>query len=84
VIILESAVIAFVGSLAGFPAAAGILAAAGAVVREQTGVVLDLMAWHPVLVAAPLGMTALGALAGLLPAFKAYSTDVAKNLLPTS
>jgi len=84
VIILESALIAFVGSIVGFAVAAGILTAAGAVVREQTGVVLDLMAWHPALVAAPLGMTALGALAGLLPAFKAYSTDVAKNLLPTS
>ena len=34
--------------------------------------------------AAPLGMTVLGALAGLLPAFKAYATDVARNLLPTS
>ena len=48
----------------------------------DVGVVLDLMAWHPALVATPLGMTALGALAGLLPAFKAYSTDVASNLVP--
>ena len=63
---------------------AGILSVAGSVVREQTGVVLDLLVWHPVLVAAPLGMTLLGALAGLLPAMKAYSTDVARNLLPTS
>lgn len=84
VIVLESATIALLGSLVGFGAAALILSAAGAVVRDQTGVVLDLVAWHPVLVAAPLGMTLLGALAGLLPAFKAYATDVAKNILPTS
>jgi putative ABC transport system permease protein len=84
VIVTESALIAFVGSIAGFIAAAAILSVAGSVVREQTGVVLDLLVWHPVLVAAPLGMTLLGALAGLLPAFKAYSTDVARNLLPTS
>jgi hypothetical protein len=70
--------------MGGYVVAAGILVVAGAIVREQTGVVLDLVAWHPALVAAPLGMTALGGLAGLLPAFKAYSTDVAANLLPTS
>ena len=84
VIVLESATIALLGSLIGFGFAALILAAAGAVVREQTGVVLELFAWHDVLWAAPLGMTVLGALAGLLPAFKAYATDVARNLLPTS
>jgi putative ABC transport system permease protein len=35
-----------------------------------------------VLVLAPLGVTALGTLAGLLPAWKAYRTDVASNLAP--
>ena len=83
-IVLESATIAFLGSLAGFAAAAAVLGAAGAVVRDQTGVVLELVVWHPVLVIAPLGMTVLGALAGLVPACKAYATDVARNLLPTS
>ena len=32
----------------------------------------------------PLGMLAVGALAGCLPAWKAYATDVAADLLPTS
>ena len=32
----------------------------------------------------PLAMIALGALAGLVPAFKAYRTDVASNLTPLS
>ena len=84
VIVLESATIALLGSMLGYGAAALILLAAGSVVREQTGVVLELLVWHDVLWAAPLGMTVLGAMAGLLPAIKAYSTDVARNLLPTS
>jgi hypothetical protein len=29
-------------------------------------------------------MIGLGALAGVIPAIKAYNTDVAENLLPTS
>jgi putative ABC transport system permease protein len=84
VIVLESATIALLGSLAGLGVYLAILGGAGAIVREQTGVVLELFQFHPVLVLAPVGMTLLGALAGLLPAFKAYSTDVARNLLPTS
>jgi putative ABC transport system permease protein len=61
-----------------------IMAGAAAVVREQTGVVLELFAFHPFFLWTPLIMLLLGALAGLLPAWKAYATDVAQNLLPTS
>ena len=39
---------------------------------------------HWVLVAAPVGMLVLGKIAGILPALKAYSTDVAENLVPHS
>ena len=38
----------------------------------------------PALVLTPLGIAAVGALAGLVPAFKAYRTDVASNLTPSS
>ena len=38
----------------------------------------------PVFVWAPLGMTALGAVAGVVPAVKAYATDVADNLTPVT
>jgi putative ABC transport system permease protein len=37
-----------------------------------------------VLWAAPAGILALGALAGLLPAARAYRTDVASSLAPTT
>lgn len=83
-IVAEAATLAGLGSLAGYAVYLAIVAAAAVIVRAQTGVVLDVLAWHPVLVAAPAGMTLLGALAGVLPAFKAYATDVASNLAPAS
>ncbi len=83
-IVLEAGTIAALGAAAGFLVYAAIVLAAAEVVRARTGVHLDVLVFHPVLVAAPLGMVGLGALAGLLPAAVAYSTDVADNLLPQS
>lgn len=79
-IVLEAATIALLGSLVGFAVYAAVFATAAALVRAQTGVVLDAFVLHPVLWITPLGMVALGALAGLLPARKAYATDVASTL----
>jgi putative ABC transport system permease protein len=84
IIVAESAAIAAAGSVAGYIVYFAIVATASVIVRAQTGVVLDVFAWHPVLAAAPAGMTLLGALAGVLPAVKAYATDVATNLAPAS
>jgi putative ABC transport system permease protein len=83
-IVLEAASIAAMGAALGFVVYAGIVAAAAAVVREQTGVVLDVVRFHPIHVAGPVGMVVLGGIAGILPAAKAYATDVAQNLGPTS
>lgn len=83
-IVLESAAISAIGAAGGFLVYAAVMLGAAAVVRSQTGVVVDILQFHPVLVIAPLGMIALGALCGLVPAFKAYRTDVAENLAPTS
>ena len=82
-VVLEAVAIAVMGSLISFGLYGAILASAGAVIRAQTGVVIDVFAWHPVLIWAPLGMIGLSALAGVVPALKAYSTDVAANLAPT-
>ena len=57
-----------------------ILAAAGAVLRQEVGVELQILHWQAVLLWAPLGMILLSALAGVIPAVKAYRTDVAANL----
>jgi putative ABC transport system permease protein len=83
-IVLESTTIAMLGALAGYLVYGVILGAAAYAVRQQTGVVLEVFQFHPVLWATPLGMSLLGALAGLVPAWKAYSTDVAENLVPHS
>ena len=83
-IVCEAASIAALGCLFGFVVYAAIVLVSAGVVRAKTGVVLDPFAFHPVLVAAPLGMVLLGALAGLLPAWRAYSTDVAEGLAPTT
>ena len=81
-VVLEAVAIAALGMGLGFVVYAGILTAVSAVIRAETGVLLDPLAWHPVLVWTPLGMIALSALAGMVPAMKAYRTDVAESLAP--
>jgi len=83
-IVAESATIAGLGALVGYVAYLAIFAGAAYVVRAKTGVHLDIGAGHPILYLAPAGMVVLGALAGIVPAIKAYSTDVADNLVPHS
>ncbi len=83
-IVLESAVIGALGMLAAFAVYAGILTGVSAVIRTQTGVLLETFIYNPVMWWAPLGMIGLCALCGLLPAWKAYRTDLAENLSPLS
>lgn len=84
VIITEASLIALIGSLVGFAVFAAIMFVTAYIVREQTGVVLNIFQFDKIFVITPILMTLAGAAAGLLPAFKAYSTDVAENLLPTT
>ena len=83
-IVLEATAIAVMGTAAGYAVHLAIGVVAAAIVRTQTGVVLDPFAFHPSLVMVPVAMVLLGALAGLVPALKAYTTDVADNLVPHS
>ncbi|MBM3807794.1 MAG: ABC transporter permease [Acidimicrobiia bacterium] len=83
-IVLEATAITAIGTGLGFLVYSAILGAAYVVVRAQTGVVLDPFRLDPVLWMTPAGMLVVGALAGLVPAFKAYRTDVASNLVPSS
>ena len=83
-IILEAAAIGTLGMLAAFAVYAAILTGVAAVIRAQTGVLLDPWTANPIMLWAPLGMIALCALGGLVPAWKAYRTDVAENLSPVS
>jgi putative ABC transport system permease protein len=83
-IVFEAAAIATIGMAAAFVVHGAIMFAVATVVRSQTGVVLDPMAPHAVMIWAPIGMLLLAALAGMVPAWKAYQTPVAENLAPVS
>jgi putative ABC transport system permease protein len=81
-VVLEAVAIAGLGVIAGYAVYAAILAGVAVLVRTQTGVVLEVLRWDPVLVLAPAAIIVLGAAAGFIPALKAYHTEVAENLAP--
>ena len=78
------AAIAVIGMVAAFAVYLGITTVAASIIRAETGVVLQPLAWHPILAWAPAAMIGLSALAGIVPAVKAYRTNVAENLVPVS
>jgi putative ABC transport system permease protein len=83
-IVLEAAAIAALGVAAGFGIYLGLMTVVAGIIRAQTGVVLDPFAFNPVMLWSPVAFIALGALSGIIPALKAYRTDVASNLTPHS
>lgn len=83
-IVLESAAIGALGMAFGFLVYAAIVITASSIIRAQTGVVIEPAKFHEVLVTAPAGIIGLSALLGIFPALKAYRTDVASSLSPTS
>jgi putative ABC transport system permease protein len=83
-VVLEAAAIGTLGMILSFLAYFAIVGAVAAVIRAQTGVLLEAWRYDPVMLWAPLGMILLCALGGLVPAWKAYRTDVASNLAPVS
>ncbi len=83
-IILEAAAISALGMLVAFVFYWAIMTGAAAVIRAQTGIVLDPFKFNLVMLWAPAALIALGAFAGVVPAVKAYRTDVAGHLVPSS
>ena len=83
-IVLESAAIALLGALGSFAVYGGIMNGAATIIRQQTGVVLNPFEFAPVMLWVPAAMIGLSALAGVVPAVKAYRTNIADNLLPIS
>ncbi len=81
-VVLEAATLGAIGMIGAFAVHGGISLVTAAIIREETGVVLNPWAWHPVMAWAPLGMIVLCAIGGMVPAAKAYATDVADNLAP--
>lgn len=83
-IVLEAACIAALGMLIAFAVYGAIIAVAASIIRAQTGVVLDPFTANAMMLWTPLTMIGLSALAGIVPAIKAYRTNVAENLTPVS
>jgi putative ABC transport system permease protein len=83
-ILLESASISALGMMAGFLVYGAIVAVVAQIMRAQTGVVIDPFKFSRIMLWAPAGLIAMGALAGIVPAIKAYRTAVAENLAPLS
>ncbi len=83
-VVAEAAVIGALGAVVGLAIYVGLFAGVAHLIRAQTGVVLDVAAWHPVLWICPVAMVLLCALGGIVPAFKAYQTPVAETLAPVS
>jgi putative ABC transport system permease protein len=83
-IILEAAAISTLGMTVGFAIYLMIMTGAAKIIRAQTGIVIDPWQFNTVMLWAPAALIGLGALAGIVPAMKAYRTDVATYLVPTS
>lgn len=78
--LLEAGMLSVAGAAAGLGAYAGLVTVAAARVRAESGLVLRVWVDAPALWAVPLAMIALGVLAGSVPAWRAYRTDVASQL----
>ena len=83
-VVLESVAIAALGMAAAFLIYWLVFSAVAAVLRSEVGVVLSAAQWHPVMLWAPISVILMSALAGSIPAIKAYRTNVAENLAPIS
>jgi len=83
-VLFEAACIGALGAVVGFAVYFVLFIGVANIIRAQTGVVLDVTAFHPVLWISPVAMVALCALGGVVPALKAYRTPVAETLAPAS
>jgi putative ABC transport system permease protein len=83
-VVTEAATIGALGAAGGFVVYFVLVLVVSNVIRAQTGVVLDLAAWHAVLWICPLAMVALAAFGGVVPAAKAYRIPIAETLAPDS
>jgi len=81
-ILLESATLLAMGAIVGLPLGhVGVLLAAD-FVQKRSGAIFDAWTVSPIEVLVVAGTTLLGIVVGILPAVKAYNTDVVENLKP--
>lgn len=80
----EATAIGLLGALGGFAVYAALIFPVAAIIRAETGVVLEPAAWHAVFGWAPAALVALCAAGGAIPAVKAYRVPVAETIAPIS
>jgi len=83
-VLLEAASLCLFGGLAGVALGHVLTSAAGQLLAARAGVSVSGVTFLASEAAVLAGVVLLGALAGVLPALKAYRTDIADGLNPTS
>lgn len=78
--LLEALGMTVAGVIGGFILYLALGYGIGEVVKNETGVVLNPLTGNKAMIWAPVGMLAIGFVSGVLPAIKAYRTEVARNL----
>ena len=81
-VLLESATLLALGALVGLPLGHLGVQAAGGFVQAQSGAIFNAWRFSIWELYVVLGTTVLGVVVGILPAFKAYKTEVAENPTP--
>jgi putative ABC transport system permease protein len=80
----EAAAIGVLGALLGFAVFAVLAGFVASIIRAQTGVVLEPLAWNPVFCWGPAVFVGLCVAGGIVPALKAYQVPVAETIAPVS
>jgi putative ABC transport system permease protein len=83
IILMEATSLCLIGGIAGLVAGHALAEAAGRALRSQAGVSISGWAFHPLEIAVIGGLLVLGVLVGLLPAMKAYRSDISTGLNPS-
>jgi len=83
-IILEAAAISSLGVMASYAIYGALAFIVMGLIHAQTGVMLQPFEFYPIMIWESVAFVTLGALAGIIPAAKAYRTEVAQNLTPLS
>jgi len=83
IILMEATTLCLIGGLSGVVGGHFLAEAAGRVLRSQAGLSITGWAFHPLEGAVIGSLLILGILVGLLPALKAYRSDISKGLNPS-
>jgi len=84
IVMLEATALSAFGATIGWVLGHAISAAAVAFLTARSGVPFSALSVRPEELAVLAGVLVLGALAGILPALKAYRSDIADGLSPSS